>query len=136
MADQLEQKKQVGLTNCQGQTGGAKCRLDASQQEHLRHLLSQQDFWRLSQLTQLILDRFQLSYSQQGLRQLLKRMNLYHYKPQPRDHRQSPLAQEQLQQRLRATVDGLAQRAESLSQVAFGFADEFAPQLHQNRARL
>lgn len=63
-------------------------------------------------------------------------MKLYHYKPQPRHHWQSPLAPEQLQQRLRATVDGLALRDESLGEVAFGFADEFAPQLHQNRARL
>ncbi|QHV96543.1 IS630 family transposase [Spirosoma endbachense] len=124
------------MTNRQGQTGGARCRLDVSQQEHLRHLLSQQDFWTLARIAQLVQDSFHFSYSHQGLRQLLKRMNLYYYKPQPRDYRQSPLAQEQLQQRLRATVDGLTLRAESLSQLAFGFADEFAPQLHQNRARL
>jgi putative transposase len=122
--------------NCQGQKGGASCRLNVDQQEQLRHLLGQQDFWTLAQIAQLLVDTFQLSYSQQGLRQLLKRMHLYHYKPQPRDHRQSPLAHKQLQQRLRATVDGMTLRAESLSQVVFGFADEFAPQLHQNRARL
>lgn len=63
-------------------------------------------------------------------------MKLYHYKPQPRDYRQSPLAQQQLQTRLQATVDALVLRGESMADFAIGFADEFAPQLHHNRARL
>ncbi len=63
-------------------------------------------------------------------------MNLYHYKPQPRDYRQSPTAAQQLQTRIQATLDALSLQAESLSEFAIGFADEFAPQLHHNRARL
>lgn len=63
-------------------------------------------------------------------------MNLYHYKPQPRDYRQSPAAQQQLQTRLQATLDGMSLRGETLADCAIGFADEFAPQLHHNRARL
>lgn len=63
-------------------------------------------------------------------------MNLYHYKPQPRDYRQSPTAEKQLSTVLQATADGLVLRGESLADFAIGFADEFAPQLHHNRARL
>lgn len=63
-------------------------------------------------------------------------MNLYHYKPQPRDYRQGPTAEKQLSTVLQATVDALRLRGESLSDFAIGFADEFAPQLHHNRARL
>ena len=73
---------------------------------------------------------------QAAWRRLLKRMKLYHYKPQPRDYRQSPTAQQQLQTRLQATPDAMRLREESLTDFAIGFADEFAPQLHHNRARL
>lgn len=136
MADQLEQKKEAGLINTQGQGGGRPCRLTSLQQEQLRQRLSQQDFWSLPQIGQLIEQHFACTYSQSGLRRLLKRMNLYHYKPQPRDYRQSPTAQQQLQTRLQATLDAMSLRQESLKDFAIGFADEFAPQLHHNRARL
>lgn len=63
-------------------------------------------------------------------------MNLYHYKPQPRDYRQSPTAEQQLSTVLQATADALVLRGGSLADFAIGFADEFAPQLHHNRARL
>ena len=107
-----------------------------AQQDQLRHLLAQQDFWTLPQIGQLIEQHFTTRYSPSGLRRLLKRMNLYHYKPQPRDYRQSPTAQQQLQTRLQATLDAVRLREESLTDFAIGFADEFAPQLHHNRARL
>lgn len=83
---------------------------------------SQQDFWTLSQISQLIQQHFTCCYSQSGLRRLLKRMNLYHYKPQPRDYRQSPTATQQLQTRLQATLDAINLRQESLSDFAIGFA--------------
>lgn len=63
-------------------------------------------------------------------------MQLYHYKPQPRDYRQSPDATGQLQTTLQAVADGVALREESWTEFAIGFADEFAPQLQHNRARL
>jgi putative transposase len=109
--------------------------LTTAQQAQLGQLLSQQDFWSLSQISQLVQQHFICSYSPSGLRRLLKRMNLYHYKPQPRDYRQSPTAQQQLQTRLQATLDAMSLRQESLTDFAIGFADEFAPQLHHNRAR-
>jgi len=136
MANQLEQKKESGLTNQQGQRGGATCRLTSGQQEQLRKRLAQQDFWTLEQITALIAQLFAYHYSSSGLRRLLKRMKLYHYKPQPRDYRQSPVAEKQLSSALQATVDALQLRQESLANFAIGFADEFAPQLHHNRARL
>lgn len=132
----VRQKKESGLTNAQGQGGGAACRLNAQQQQQLRRLLTEQDFWTLPQIATLIVQHFNRSYSPIGLRRLLKRMKLYHYKPQPRDYRQSPTAEKQLSGALQATVDALTLRGESLSEFAIGFADEFAPQLHHNRARL
>jgi len=136
MAGQLEQKKEPGLTNAQGQGGGAACRLNDQQKEQLRSLLTEQDFWTLEEIATLIARHFARSYSPSGLRRLLKRMKLYHYKPQPRDYRQSPTAEKQLSITLQATADALTLRGESLSEFAIGFADEFAPQLHHNRARL
>lgn len=136
MAGQLEQKKESGLTNSQGQGGGSSCRLDAEQQQQLRDLLAEEDFWTLEQIAALIIRHFARTYSESGLRRLLKRMKLYHYKPQPRDYRQSPMAEKQLSITLQATADALTLRGESFSDFAIGFADEFAPQLHHNRARL
>lgn len=102
----------------------------------MRSLLQEQDFWTLPEIHRLVVERFDYSYSLNGLRRLLKRMKLYHYKPQPRDYRQSPAAESQLSSALQATADALTLRGESLSEMAIGFADEFAPQLHHNRARL
>lgn len=136
MAGQVEQKKESGLTNAQGKGGGAACRLNVQQQQQLRSLLTEQDFWTLEEIATLIARHFARSYSPSGLRRLLKRMKLYHYKPQPRDYRQSPTAEKQLSSALQATADALTLRGESLSEFAIGFADEFAPQLHHNRARL
>lgn len=110
MADQLEQKKEAGLINTQGKGRGTPCRLTSLQQEQLRQRLSQQDFWSLPQIGQLIEQDFACTDSQSGLHQLLKRMNLYHYKQQPRDYRQSPTAQQQLQTRLQATLDAMTLR--------------------------
>ena len=67
---------------------------------------------------------------------LLKFMNLYQYKSQPRPYRQCLTAVEQLSTVLLAAVDAQALWAESLEEVVIGFADEFAHQLHHNRTRL
>ncbi|WP_157816093.1 hypothetical protein [Spirosoma pollinicola] len=49
-------------------------------------------------------------------------MNLYNYKPQPREYRQSPSAEKQLSTTLQGTLDALSLRQESLTNFAIGFA--------------
>jgi transposase len=66
---------------------------------------------------------------------LREKLGMYYYKPEPRDYRQSPEAEAQLQMRIQATLDALAVMGKEVSQMAIGFADESAAQFHANNAR-
>ncbi|GAA4439539.1 hypothetical protein GCM10023188_35990 [Pontibacter saemangeumensis] len=63
-------------------------------------------------------------------------MGMCHYKPQPVDYRRSERAEEQLQQRLKATFDALLLQQILLEAVAIGLADETGNYLQANTARL
>ena len=60
---------------------------------------------------------------------------MYYYKPRPRDYHRSDDAQEQLRQRLTATVDALEAMGYDPERVKWGFIDEVAVQMHTNNSR-
>ncbi|WP_347158796.1 winged helix-turn-helix domain-containing protein [Pontibacter chitinilyticus] len=61
----------------------------------------------MEQVASLLAERFGVHYCPRHLRRILQEMGMYHHKPRPVDYRQSERAQEQLQQRLQATLDAL-----------------------------
>lgn len=63
-------------------------------------------------------------------------MNMYCYKPQPRDHRQHPGHKQKLSERLKAVADVLGMGTKNLENVSIGFADEATFQTYGNSARL
>ena len=66
---------------------------------------------------------------------LREKLHLYYYKPSPVDYRRCQQAETQLSQRIQATLDALGVLNKDVSQMAIGFADESAVQLHHNNAR-
>lgn len=76
------------------------------------------------------------AYSHSYFCHLLRtKLKMFYYKPQPRDYRQSEHAEQQLQDRIEATVDALRVMNKDIKDMAIGFADESAVQLHTNNAR-
>ena len=89
MARRLEQKKEVGLQDLRGQGGGPKPRLTPQQRTELKQLLTDEsDFWTCGEIPTRIQTQFLVSYSKRQVQRLMRRMGMYCYKPQPRDHRQ------------------------------------------------
>ena len=136
MAGGLEYKKETGLVNRQGQGGGCKCRLTLHQDAELQQLLQAQDFWTTAEVVGLIVVCFGIYYSQRQVRNKLKRLHLYFYKPQPQDYRRPDNAAEQLQERLLAVSDAVQLLNWPIAEIAIGFADESCPQANANTARL
>jgi len=66
---------------------------------------------------------------------LRKKLKMLYYKPEPRDYRQSEQATQQLQDRIAATMDALRVMNKDIDDMAIGFADESAVQMHSNNAR-
>ena len=66
---------------------------------------------------------------------LRTKLKMLYYKPEARDYRQSEHATQQLQDRIEATLDALRLMNKDIKDMAIGFADESAVQLHTNNAR-
>jgi hypothetical protein len=66
---------------------------------------------------------------------LTSKMEMYYYKPSPRDYRRPCDAETKLLERFSATLDALQVINKDVSQMSIGFADESAAQLHNNNAR-
>lgn len=123
--------------NSQGQGGGGRRKLTASDAEELKAILTEeQSFWTLGQIALLLAERLGIHYSPRHLRRVLKQLGMYHYKPQPVDYRRSQDAAQRLQQRLQATFDGLQLQGISVEQIAIGLADETGNDLQANTARM
>ncbi|GAA4439429.1 hypothetical protein GCM10023188_35760 [Pontibacter saemangeumensis] len=137
MDSALECKKEVGLVNRQGQGGGAKPRLSKEQRQQFKHLLqSQGGFYTIGRMRQLALECFGAGYGRRQLQRLAMELNMYCYKPQPRDYRQSGGACCRLKDRVQAVADVLRMRGRDLSRLCISFADESSQQLYGNTARL
>lgn len=93
-------------------------------------------FWTSAQVATLVAERYGVVYSKRQIQRLLRRLGMYCYKPQPRDYRQPPDAEDKLYERLRAVADVLRQWGQDLDKVCVGFADESSTQLQANRQRV
>lgn len=111
-------------------------KLSLTQQGLVRQDLNGKDFWSLPQIMNLLLEKFEVCYSQVHVRRLLKSWGMYHYKPQPQDYRRPPDAEEKLSESLKAVSDVLKLWGCSPAELAFGFADESSPEANSNKARL
>jgi hypothetical protein len=98
--------------------------------------LDQEDSWTTGQIRNLVKNQYGVSYGPRQMQRILRGLGLYCYKPQPRDFRQPEKADEKLKERLRAVLDALDLQGKDLAQLSIGFADESAPQIHSNSARL
>lgn len=77
-----------------------------------------------------------VSYGKRQMQRLARELNMYCYKPQPRDYRQAQEAAYKLKEKMKAVADVLGMRGRDLGKLCIGFADESSPQLHANSARL
>ncbi len=98
--------------------------------------MDQEDSWTEGQVRNVVKKQYGVSYGQRQMQRILRQLGLYCYKPQPRDFRQLEKADEKLKERLRAVSDALGLQGKDLAQLSIGFADESAPQIHSNSARL
>ena len=99
-------------------------------------MTDESDFWTSGEIRNLILNRFQITYSKRQVQRLLRLMKMYCYKPQPRDYRQHPDHKQKLSERLKAVADVLGMSTKNLENMAIGFADESTFQTYGNSARL
>ncbi len=81
-------------------------------------------------------EHFRLDYGRRQMQRLARELNMYCYKPQPRDYRQKDGACGRLKDRVQAVADVLRMRGRDLSKFCIGFADESSQQLYGNTARL
>jgi hypothetical protein len=88
------------------------------------------------QVGNLVKKQYGVSYGPRQMQRILRALGLYCYKPQPRDFRQPQKADEKLKERLRAVLDALGLQGKDLEKLSIGFADESAPQIQANSARL
>jgi transposase len=134
----LVQKKKA-LTNHTGEGGGRptqvpaetfvafKTHLEGLAQKHFTHAELQNIFKTFSG---------GYVYSHSYFCHLLReKLDMLYYKPEPRDYRQSEHAEQQLQDRIEATLDALRVMNKDIQDLAIGFADESAVQMHTHNAR-
>ena len=81
-------------------------------------------------------EHFGVNYGRRQMQRLAREMNMYCYKPQPRDYRQKDGACCGLRDRVQAVADVLGMKGRNLSKMCIGFADESSQQLYANTARL
>lgn len=84
----------------------------------------------------LIKERFLVTYTKPQVQRLLGQMNMYCYKPQPRDYRQSEDHKEQFSQRLQAVADVLGMGTKNIANMAIALGDESTFQLFCNNSRV
>ncbi|MFN8349356.1 MAG: winged helix-turn-helix domain-containing protein [Spirosomataceae bacterium] len=84
----------------------------------LKAELGTKDFWTLGEIDQLMQDKFGITYSQRHLRTILKKMGVFHYKPEPLDYRRSDNSEQELTDKLLATTDALQVLGLKIDEVA------------------
>ena len=94
-------------------------------------LTTESDFWTCGQIVNLIKERFLVTYTKPQVQRLLGQMQMYRYKPQPRDYSQSEHHKEQFSQRLQGVADVLGMGTKNISNMAIAFGDESTFQPHR-----
>ncbi len=99
-------------------------------------LQSQGGFYTIGRMRNLAWEHLGVDYGRRQMQRLARELNMYCYKPQPRDYRQQEGACCRLKDRVQAVADVLRMRGRDLSKMCIGFADESSQQLYGNSARL
>jgi hypothetical protein len=99
------------------------------------------DFWTCGEIRNLILNRFQITYSKRQVQRLLRFMNMYCYNRSVEPSSAQRLSsasrpQTKLSERLKAVADVLGMGTKNLENMSIGFADESTFQTYGNSARL
>jgi transposase len=79
--------------------GGSKCRLSTSQLDQLGQWLDEGaekhnfigQYWTSGRVCQLVLEKFEITYSKSQMNNILKKMGYSLQKPQQKDYRQDPV---------------------------------------------
>lgn len=103
----------------------------AQKQTQKETLTTESDFWTCGQIVNLIKERFLVTYTKPQVQRLLGQMQMYRYKPQPRDYSQSEHHKEQFSQRLQGVADVLGMGTKNISNMAIAFGDESTFQPHR-----
>lgn len=130
--------KKKSLASQRGQGGGLPAQVDASAWQQWRQDLQSdtQQHWTSRDLAYRFKQQTGVGYSASHWHSLLRyQQHMYYYKPQPQDYRKDEGANAQLSERIRATFDALQAMGKEPANIAWGFADEVAAQLHSNNAR-
>ena len=99
-------------------------------------LQSQGDFYTIGRMRHLAGEHFGVNYGSRQMQRLARQLNMYCYKPQPRDYRQREDACYRLKDKVQAVADVLRMRGREMSKMCIGFADESSQQLYGHTARL
>lgn len=124
------------LANRRGQGGGRKPRLSPEDQQRLKKHLEEEEFWTLQEVRELIKREFGVTYSEDHIRRLLRRLGLKCVKPYPMDYRRPERAERELQESLHAVLKALAEEGVKPDEIAIGFMDEASPQNTANTVRV
>ena len=76
--------------------GGPKPRLSSDKKDDLKRQLKKRDDWTTKEIQHLILDKFNVSYTDRHVRRLLKSFGMNHGKPLQSDYRRPTDADDQL----------------------------------------
>jgi len=68
-------------------SGGPKPKLDKASKEKLIDLLKEKESWTLQEVQKLIMEKFQVDYSQMQVWRILKSLEMHHAKPYLLDKR-------------------------------------------------
>lgn len=124
------------LTNRRGQGGGRKPRLSPEDQQRLKERLKEEEFWTLPEVCALLEREFGVTYTEDHVRRLLRKMGLKCVKPYPMDYRRPEKAEKRLAESLQATLKALAEEGVKPDEIAIGFLDEASPQNTANTVRV
>jgi len=127
---------QEDLTNRRGQGGGRKPKLSAEAWEKVRERLGSKEAWTLKEVQRLLEEEFGVSYHEDHLRRLLRRLGMRYGKPYVMDYRRPQEAETLLAERVRRVFEELEAQGIRPEEIAIGFVDETSPQNTANSQRL
>jgi len=124
------------LNNERGKGGGRNPKINDSQKEELRKMLSIKEYWTTKEVYHLINDYFDVEYSEDSISRLLRDFGMNLQKPSPIDYRRRDNAEITLINQLKLTFKLLEKKQIDLNDIALGFYDETSPQTTANTVRV
>lgn len=107
-----------------------------TQKLELKNILENKEYWTLQEIRILIKEKYLVEYSDQQVRNILRKYKMICSKPYPIDYREPEEAEEILRENLEKAFDEVKQKQIDPKEVAIGFLDESSPQNRANTVRV